>query len=214
MQLKKIPFSYMWILEKSIGNPKTILDLGTADGALMKVLSAGHEWDITGIDIYTKWLKLAKNEKVYTKLIKGDLNKECKSLIKQKKKYDVVFCSQTIEHISRINGEELLELSKKLAKKRIVFGTPRGYMEQPEEFLGENPYQRHKSGWTVDDFKSRGYKVYGIGFSPVWSEDGFARTGNKLLFYIYTAISFLFAPLVYYIPSLGAGILCIKDIRK
>ena len=214
MQLKKVPFSYMWILEKSIGKAKTILDLGTADGALMEVLSKGHKWNITGIDIYDKWLKLAEKKKVYKELKKGDLNPICKKFIRKKRKFDVVFCSQTIEHINRKKGEELLDLSEKLAKKRIVFGTPRGYMYQPKEFLGENPYQRHKSGWKEEDFLKRGYRVYGIGFRPVWSEEGLARTRNKLAHFIYTFISFIFAPLVYFYPNLGAGILCVKDVKK
>ncbi|MEM3112429.1 MAG: class I SAM-dependent methyltransferase [Candidatus Anstonellales archaeon] len=212
--LKKIPFSYMKILEDSIGEAKSILDLGCGDGSLMQVISDGHDWRITGVDIYDKWLEEASKKGIYKNLIKGDLNQVCKKFVKNKKKFDVVFCSQTIEHITKRKGEELLALAENLARRRIIFGTPRGYMEQPDVFLKRNPFQKHKSGWSEEEFEKRGYTVRGIGFSPVWSENGFARTKSKLLMLMYSLISFLMSPLVYFYPRLGAGILCIKEVGK
>lgn len=200
----------MWILRKSIGKSRTILDLGCGDGRLMKIISQGNNWEITGVDIYEGWLKQAREMKVYKRLIKGDINAICRILIKQKKKFDVVFCSQTIEHVTRRNGKELLRLVDRLARKRIVFGTPSGFMKQPDEFLGDNPYQEHKSGWSREDFERRGYKVYGMGFRPIWFEGGLARTKNKFLLLFFTTISFLMSPLVYFYPKLGAGLLCVK----
>ena len=38
--------------------------------------------------------------------------------------------------------------------------TPNGYYDQ--EPYGGNPYQVHRSGWSVDDFQKRGYNVKGI----------------------------------------------------
>lgn len=209
-----VPFSYMWLLKISVGNPKTILDLGCEDGRLLELLSDGKDWQVTGVDIFQKNIKAAAKRKIFVEAIRGDIVTIAKNLIKKKKKYDVVFCSQVIEHIDRRHGEELLHLIDKLAKDKIVIGTPRGFMEQPEAFLGDNPHQVHKSGWTEDDFRKRGYKVYGVGFGPIWSEEGFGRSYNKfILSFAYTA-SFIFSPFVYFLPSLAAGILCIKEVRN
>lgn len=205
------PFTYLRVLRRSIGKARTVLDLGCGDGSLMKTLAQGQNWEITGTDIYEKWLKQARRIGVYHKLIAGDVLELVRKLTRQRKKFDVVFCSQTIEHLERKQGEKLLDIVEKIAIKRIVFGTPRDFMEQPEVFIKDNPYQYHKSGWSINDFRNRGYKVYGVGFSPVWSEKGLGRVDNKLVYVLATMTSFIFAPLVYFFPKLGAGILAIKE---
>ncbi len=209
-----LPFAYMKILRDSVGEAKTILDLGCEDGRLLEMLSDGENWKVTGVDIYKKNIDRATKREIYIKLIKGDVVKVANDLVKKKKKYDVVFCSQVIEHINRKKGTELLNLVEKLAKKRIVIGTPRGFMEQPHEFLGDNPHQVHKSGWAEKDFKSRGYKINGIGFKSVWSETGLGRMDNKLTIIFANILSYVASPLVYYLPFLAAGILCIKVVKK
>lgn len=211
--LLHIPFTYMGTLKKITGNPRTVIDLGCGDGKIMQIIGE-KSWDITGIDVYTDSLKQAEATGMYKTLIKGDLVTTVRKLIKEKKKYDLVFCSQVIEHITREDGEELLSLVDKLAKKRIYFGTPNGFMHQPEVFIKGNPHQHHKSGWSIEDFESHGYKVNGVGFKPVWSEDGVGRQKNKVLEFIITLIAFIFNPVVYYFPSLAAGILAVKDIKN
>lgn len=208
--LKQIPFTYMWMLKKIAGNPKTVIDLGCGDGSIMKIVG-DKSWEITGIDIYTKSIQEAKKTGMYKTLVKGNLASVAMQLVKEKKKYDLVFCSQVIEHITRKDGEKILDLSEKLAKQRIFFGTPNGFMHQPEIFIKGNPHQHHKSGWEISDFEKRGYKVYGVGLKQLWSEDGVARTNNKVVEFFITLVAFLFNPLVYYFPSTAAGILAIKD---
>jgi len=208
--LLKIPFTYMGILKNIAGNPKTVIDLGCGDGEIMKIIGE-KEWNVTGVDIYTSSLKKADKTGMYKTLIKGNLVTVCRKLVKEKKKYDLVFCSQVIEHVTREDGEELLTLADKLARKRVYFGTPNGFMHQPEVFIKGNPHQHHKSGWTIEDFESRGFRVNGVGFKPLWSEDGIARTNNKISEFFITFVAFIFNPLVYYFPTLAAGILAVKD---
>lgn len=216
MQLTKlilgIPFTYMGTLRNIANNPKTVLDLGCGDGEIIKIIG-DKSWDVTGIDIHEDSLQQAKATGMYKTLLKGDLVTTVKKLIKEGKKYDLVFCSQVIEHITRKDGEELLSIVDALAKKRIYFGTPNGFMHQPEVFYKGNPHQHHESGWTIDDFKKFGYKVNGVGFKPVWSEDGIGRTNNKAWELLITLVAFVFNPVVYYFPQLAAGILAVKDIH-
>ncbi len=113
-----LPFSYMWVLKKSIGSPNTVLDLGCGDGSLTGFLSNGEKWQITGIDIYQKAVEKARKSNIYIKVIKGDLLKTIENN-NLKSKFDVVFFSQVIEHVTRSNGEKILDELEKLAKKRI-----------------------------------------------------------------------------------------------
>src|SRR3989344_5810854 len=89
-----LPFSYMKLLRDGIGNPKTILDLGCEDGRLLELLSDGKNWKVTGVDIFQKNVKAASERKIFIETIRGDIVKVAASLIKKRKKYDVVFCSQ------------------------------------------------------------------------------------------------------------------------
>lgn len=205
----------MWLLRQSLGSPKTILDLGCGDGNLMELLAEGKKWQVTGVDLFAKNVKVASQRSLFTKVFKEDIVKFVKQQIKKKKKYDVVFCSQVIEHIDHNRGEELLSLVESIARQRIIVGTPREFMEQPHNYLRNNPHQVHKSGWSVEDFRQRGYKVFGIGLFPLWSEDGLIRlNNNRVEIAFYFAASFLFSPVVYFIPKISAGILCIKDIKR
>lgn len=206
----KLPFSYMWLLKSSIGDAKTILDLGCGDGTLMELLSEGEKWQITGIDIYKKDIEVARKRNVYHKLIKGDILKNI-SNNNLRTKYDVVFFSQVIEHVTRSQGEKILKEIEKLARKRIIVGTPRGFMEQPHEFLDGNPHQVHKSGWSIEDFTSRGYQVHGVGFFLIWSYEGLGRNANIIRLVISNIISYLTAPVVYFFPTLAAGMIAIKN---
>lgn len=205
-----IPFTYMWILRRSVGSPKTILDLGCGDGRLMYLLSYQKDWQITGVDIVQKSVKNAESLKIYKQIIRGDILRTVNALLKSKKKFDVVFFSQVIEHISKSKGEKILDVIEKLAKQKIIVGTPKGFMKQPEEYIQGNPYQYHKSGWKLTDFRLRGYKVYGVGFWYAWSENGLARSKNIFISVLLSIISYVLSFPVYIFPSLGAGILAIK----
>ena len=204
----------MWLLRRSLGNPKTVLDLGCGDGSLMELLAEGKRWKVTGVDLYAENVKAASQRNIFTKVFREDVIKFVRQQISKNKKYDVVFCSQVIEHLDHEKGEELLILVDLIARQRIIIGTPREFMEQPHGYLGNNPHQVHKSGWLEDDFRKKGYKVFGIGFSPLWSEEGLIRRNNNRAAAFYFAASFLFSPVVYFIPKIAAGILCIKDIKR
>jgi hypothetical protein len=74
-------------------------------------------------------------------------------------KIDAVISIQNIEHLEKQDGEQLLEFLELIARKLIVIETPNGFVSQPGTI--NNPFQAHKSGWTVKDFTSRGFEVRG-----------------------------------------------------
>lgn len=198
---KYIPFSYLWVFNNAIDKGvETVLDIGCGDGAFMKDLATAEHWKIVGVDIYSKSLEKVRKIGIYTKLIKGDVLEVAERLINKKQKFDLVFCSATLEHLSKKKGLCLLELVDKLANRAIIFGTPNGFINNPKEFLGENKHQEHKSGWTKNEFVSFGYKVYGAGLKLAWAEEGFARSKNLLVSTFSRFISLAFSPIFYFFP--------------
>ncbi len=208
-----IPLSYPWLAQKLIGEGKTILDVGCGDGELMRVIKKA-DWEVTGIDIYPASLAIAKKTGAYTTLIKSEVVSACKKLISQKKKYDIVICSQLIEHLKKPAGLELITLMEKLAKNRVYISTPRGYVDQYEQYLEINPFHKHLSGWTIAEFKNLGYQVYGVGLNFVWSESGLARKNNKFLYVLGNCLSYIFSLPCLLFPELAAGLIATKDPKS
>jgi SAM-dependent methyltransferase len=74
--------------------------------------------------------------------------------------FDCVIALDLIEHLTRTDGERLLDGMERIARKRVIVFTPNGFLHQPP--APDNPYQEHLSGWRIRDFKRRGYDVVGI----------------------------------------------------
>jgi len=210
---RKLPFSHLWIFRMLIPDEaKTVLDLGCGEGTFMKGLSFGKDWEIVGVDIHKKSVSKARDSGVYKSLFVGDIEK-LERQIAANKNFDIVLGSQVLEHLTKEKGKRVIVLAEHLSKKRVIFSTPRGYVNQEKCYEDENPYQEHKSGWKIGDFKKMGYKVYGIGFNPVWSPLGLARQESKLTRKLSGLLSYIISPLVFYIPRLASGLIAVKGIN-
>ncbi len=212
---KYIPFTYINLIKSLIGNGvNTILDLGCGDGKLMGVLSVDENWEVTGVDIDKRSIEMAAAVPTYSKLIQGDLIKTLDVLIKAKEKFDVVLCSQVLEHLPKDQGEKILSQIDKVALKRVVVSTPNGFLEQIEEsLLKNNPYQEHISGWHTIDFVKRNYTIKGVGSSLFWSHKGLARKENKIVATLSRLVAYILSPIIYYLPMFSVNLLAIKNMN-
>lgn len=80
------------------------------------------------------------------------------------KSFDVVLCSEMIEHLTKEEGLKLIPILEAVASKMIIFTTPHGFLEQdpgkhPEEPWAKNPHQKHLCGYEDEEFIERGYTV-------------------------------------------------------
>jgi hypothetical protein len=75
--------------------------------------------------------------------------------------YEVVMWWHGPEHVRKEDIPALLVRMSRYATKFIVFATPNGIYDQGAEY--GNPYEVHKSHWTVDDFKELGMQADAIG---------------------------------------------------
>jgi hypothetical protein len=87
---------------------------------------------------------------------------------------DVVVMSDVIEHLSREEGLELLQVAERLAKRLVYVETPLGFMEQFHCYDGDS-LQQHRSGWFPWDFEGRGYTVFGSGLGWLRARHGRSR---------------------------------------
>ncbi len=83
-----------------------------------------------------------------------------------------IYCLDVIEHLTREDGAEMLQLMHMAQPKQIVIFTPNGYLEQngPDPMgMGGDYWQQHRSGWTPGDFQEWHVEYYGRGFTAVWT---------------------------------------------
>ncbi len=100
---------------------------------------------ITGVEVYPQYLSDLQRL-LYNEIIIGDIFEVLPKL----GKYDLAILGDIIEHFPKDKGLLLLHKLFDYVED-IVIATPNGFLSHPA--IGDNAYEEHKSGWTVEDFK-------------------------------------------------------------
>ncbi len=104
---------------------------------------------------------------------------------------------------------KLLDDMERIAKEKVIVYTPNGFL--PQGTVRDNPYQVHLSGWTTEEFESRGYNVIGInGWKPLRHE--FSRIRFRPIIF-WKLVSGLTRRLVRIYPKLAFQLLATKEMR-
>ena len=127
------------------------------------------------------------------------------------RKVDCVVSIQNIEHLDKENGITLLNHVERFAQKLVVFETPNGFVHQGG--AEENPFQEHKSGWTVKDFRNFGYTVRGTTGLKILkknSEKGAYRLNVKGMRFLDVVLSRMF--FIHFFPKICFNIIAFKKL--
>jgi len=141
-------------LEAALSDCHIVLELGCGSHSQLQYLSLPFS---IGVDIFEPYLSESKKKIIHHQYIKGNVNE----IEFKEKSVDAVVCLEVIEHLTKEEGYKLIKKMEKIARKKIILSTPNGYYPQ-NEYDG-NPYQQHKSAWSIKDFKDLGFEVYGLG---------------------------------------------------
>lgn len=147
------------ILQKELENCNKILDLGCGENSPLGLLKDDKKFkDLysVGVDIFSPYiLKNIEEYKIHSEYI----NKNIFEIDFPEKSFDCALLLDVIEHFNKNDFLNFLPRLEKMVKKIIII-TPNGFV--PQEEYNENPYQIHKSGWTVDELKNLGFECYGL----------------------------------------------------
>jgi len=196
---------YYWVLEKELRGSKSVLDVGC--GSNSPLLKIRKNFYSEGVDVFGPSIKESKKAKIHDKYKVGDILNISRFF--KPKSFDSVIALDVIEHFDKKEGLKLMDYLENIAKKKVIIFTPFGFTQQhPSD---GNPFQKHKSGWYIEDFKKRGYTVYGMrGFRFIRGE--YATIRYKPWFF-WGTVSSMSQFLVYNYPKVAYQLLAVKNIN-
>lgn len=197
---------FFTVLQKEIGNSKSVLDVGCGNDS--PVGRINRTFTSEGIDIYPQCIKVSKKRKLHTSYRLGDVKKLGKYY--KAKSFDTTVSIDVIEHLTKKESLSLIKNMEKIARKKVILMTPRGYIDQGA--YDNNPYQVHHSGWEVKDLEDLGYKVYGLrGLKFLRNDEASIRFAPWIF---WGAVSFVSEVLFFYFPALSFQLFAVKNINK
>lgn len=211
MNLHKFIYPYQDIffhklLQSEITGCRTVLDVGC--GASSPLRSIKKTFKSVGVDLFKESIGKSMRLKIHDAYRIGDIRKI--SIWYKKQSFDAVIALDVVEHLKKIEALKLIKDMERVARKRVIIMTPNGFSDQHE--YDDNPYQVHKSGWSVKDFENLGYRVRGLrGWQSLRGE---CATIKRKPWLFWGIIAFISEPFLYYLPSFSYHLFAVKNISK
>jgi hypothetical protein len=202
---KIIPGPYEELSNALIGC-KTLLDVGCGNDSPIKYYT-GKMYSV-GIDAYMPSIITSSTNKIHNNYMCMNIN-----MIGEKfydKSFDYVLAFDLIEHLTKDESTDLINMMERIAIRKVIIFTPNGFVPQGKAF--GNPFQEHKCGWTVDELTIRGYDVIGMnGLKSLRGENAMVKFWPKVFWSRISDITQLF---VRKNPKYAFQIFCVKDMTK
>ncbi len=142
-------------LRKALLDCENVLDIGCGVSNTMRQLGISHT---VGADGYAPSVEAAKRQKTHDQVIQCDVSDLSSQF--QPKQFDACVALDVIEHLTKPDGLKLIADMERIAKKRVVFFTPSGFL--PQRHTSNDDLQEHLSGWESSEMEQRGYRVMGL----------------------------------------------------
>jgi hypothetical protein len=151
-----IPNGYLRRLRHELRGVKTILDVGS--GSTSPVAQAVRNDQVRVVHLDIQGFKSVHREGALGS--RDRLRADARKLPIRPKAVEAVVALDFIEHLSREEGMTFLADAERIARKLVVVVTPNGFLPQTD--AGDDPFDTHRSGWRVDDFRKLGFRVVGV----------------------------------------------------
>lgn len=202
-----VPFTALnTALRKVDKSASSILDVGCGKGrAAHSLRKRGRGRFLVGIDAFYPCIVESRETGQYSALVLGD----CRKLPFKGKSFDVVWCLEVLEHQNKEDGLHLLKELETIAQRQVIISTPLGSYPHRE---ADNPYQEHRSAWSVDELRELGYQVYGHGHKFLRGKIEFESGISPFLKPLLYALWVLPGPFVYFAPRWSSDMVAVKRL--
>lgn len=199
---KKIFPGWEYYLIKETTGYCNALDLACGDNSPIQYTAIPRK---VGVDMFSEYIRESRRKNIHHEYV-------CENILTAhfpEKSFDLVLCSEIIEHLDKKDGFVLLNNAERWARKKVVITTPNGYL--PQSSYDDNSLQEHKSGWSVDDFRARGYIVHGIGGLKLFKGE---RAHIKYRpYFLWKILSDISQKIIYFFPRAAFQLLAIKKYK-
>lgn len=147
---------FLNLINELLSDSNTVLDVGCGVGETLEKISCPIK---IGVDAHRPYLE---NARVGEKFLKLNYRAERLRELFLPKSIDSVTMIDVIEHFEKEDALDILNQVEEIATKKVVIFTPRGFFRQLDidhYNLGGESFQRHRSGWEVEDFERLGYNT-------------------------------------------------------
>lgn len=213
--ISRILHTPLHLLERELRGCGSVLDLGCGPDSPLQYCTVRHS---VGVEVFAPFLEESRKKHIHSEYMCADVT----AVDFGPRSFDAVVLMEVLEHIGKDEGRLLLEKAERWAVKKVIVATPNGFLAQGN--LSDNPYEAHRSGWSVDELAARGYRAYGIsGWKLLRKEntsEGYGVGGGAIfattrfrprIFWIF--VSGLTQLVTYYFPSLSFEVFYVKDMR-
>lgn len=195
---------FYYVLSRNLTECDSVLDVGC--GAHSPLAHVQKTFYSEGIDIFKKSIQESKRLHIHDAYRQGNILHITKWY--SPKSFDAVVALDVVEHIEKKEALQLIKKMETIARKKIIIMTPNGFHDQ--HIYDNNPYQRHRSGWTVDEFTSRHFVVRGLrGFKTIRGEYASIKLKPWLL---WALVAFVSEPLLVMFPNWSYQLFATKKL--
>ena len=191
------------VRKRELAGCDSLVDLGCGHHSMLLYSDVLPSIDLSiGVEVFDPALQDSKRKRIHSQYIRVD----AASLELKPKSIDAVVAIELLEHLTKEEGAALLIKMQNWARKRVMVTTPNGYVWQGA--LEGNPFQVHKSGWSVKELREFGYEVHGLGgWKGLRGHRGLIKYRPNLLWLL---ISNLTQYITRYLPELAFQLHAIK----
>jgi hypothetical protein len=194
------------LLEREVvGSCATLLDVGCGHQSPVRGL-AGRVDRMVGVDLFAPYMERSRAARIHTEYHMVDaLDIESRFGARS---FDCVVALDLIEHLDKADGQRLLGVMERVARRKVIVFTPNGFV--PQRAYDDNPYQAHRSGWTADEMRGAGYRLWGVnGWKPLRGERAEPRWRPRRM---WATMALWSQPFVERHADHAFHLLCIKDL--
>lgn len=149
-----LPDPMIRLLRRELQGMGTVLDVGCGSDSPLQFVH-GMQRKV-GVDAFAPSIEASRARGLHDDYLQMRLE----DLQIAPRSYDAVVLLDLIEHFEKPAGLEFLASLERIAVRKVLVFTPNGFLPQPP--YEDNPWQLHRSGWTVPEFHSLGYRVQGV----------------------------------------------------
>jgi predicted TPR repeat methyltransferase len=197
--------TYEDYLEEAVGDAESVLDVGCGANSPLGRFKRRPPRTV-GVDLHEPSLERSRAAGYHDEYRKLDVMQIAEEFGPDS--FDAVVAFDLLEHLSAEDGERLIAAMEQVARRRVVLLTPNGFVPQDE--YDDNPLQAHRSGWTPDELKARGFEVRGInGLRVLRGEHGTPRFRPAR---VWGRIADASEPIAYTRPAAAFHLLAVKTV--